>query len=72
MKSLSAHFIMLSQRASRVVGPPREAYGAGVSDECKHAPLHLVMHRHKDQEESCLRDSFNAAVLWEEIGCAGC
>lgn len=43
----------------------------GVSDECIHALVHLVMHRHKDQERSRLRASFNAAVLWEEIGCTG-
>lgn len=45
--------------------------GAGVSDECTYAPVHLVMHRHKDQERSRLRASFNAAVLWGEIGCTG-
>lgn len=37
---------------------------AGVSDGCAHAPVHLVMHCHQDQERSCLRASFNAAVLW--------
>lgn len=37
---------------------------AGVSDGCAHAPVHLVMHCHQDQERSCLRASFNAAMLW--------
>lgn len=42
---------------------------AGVSDECTYAPVHLVMHRHRDPERSRLRASFNAAVIQEEISC---
>lgn len=53
--------------------PPETSHiaSAGLSDERTHAPVHLVMHRHKDQERSRLRASFNAALLWEEIGCTG-
>lgn len=43
---------------------------AGVSDECTHAPVHLVMRRRKDQERSRLRASFSAAVL-RRVGCNG-
>lgn len=43
---------------------------AGVSDECMHAPVHLVMRRRKDQERSRLRASFGAAVL-RLVGCKG-
>lgn len=66
---------MLSHGASCVAVTPlpggSHTPSAGVSDECTHAPVRLVMHRHKDQERSRLRASFNAAVLWGEIGCTG-
>lgn len=78
MKRLGAHCIMLSPGGEgEEVGAVRQHTpslptlllpevshrSAGVSDECTHAPVHLVMRRRKDQERSRLRASFSAAVL---------